>query len=108
MLLKMEESQVGEFGPSSREELRNSKCPELKTVLQHPEANCDSPEDAGALEEEVEDYIARNRKLLGPTFAAQELREETPGSEETRIDPPDGQQDPESEKNKEKTLGMLL
>uniref|UniRef100_A0A8C9G4D7 Taxilin gamma n=1 Tax=Pavo cristatus TaxID=9049 RepID=A0A8C9G4D7_PAVCR len=46
-------------------------------------------------------------KLLGSTCCSQESREETPGREEARTDPPDGQQDPESEKHKEKTLGMF-
>ncbi|KAG8587687.1 hypothetical protein GDO81_005751 [Engystomops pustulosus] len=32
-------------------------------------------------------------------------REETPGREDSRLGPPDGQQDPGSENNKEKTLG---
>ncbi|XP_044285980.1 gamma-taxilin isoform X2 [Varanus komodoensis] len=104
MLLTMEESQICGFGDSSREQLRNSKCSALNTVLQHSDTNCDGTENAAALEE-VEDYIARNRKLLGNVYCAQELREETPGREETRTDPPDGQQDPEIEKNKEKTLG---
>lgn len=57
--------------------------------------------------QEVEDYISKNRKLVGKEYCTQELREETPGREETRIDPPDGQQDSENEKNKEKTLGTL-
>ncbi|KAM8976310.1 gamma-taxilin [Pelodytes ibericus] len=34
-----------------------------------------------------------------------ESREETPGREETRLDPPDGQQDMGTERNKEKNLG---
>ncbi|KAM9321220.1 gamma-taxilin [Gastrophryne carolinensis] len=36
---------------------------------------------------------------------ANETREETPGREDTRLGPPDGQQDPGSENSKEKTLG---
>uniref|UniRef100_A0ABM5FYG3 Gamma-taxilin-like isoform X1 n=2 Tax=Pogona vitticeps TaxID=103695 RepID=A0ABM5FYG3_9SAUR len=104
MLLKMEESRVCELGTGSRDQLRNRKCSERSPALQLPETRCGGPEDAGPLEE-VEDYLARNGKLLGPLFSAPELREETPGSEETRLDSPDGQQDPESEKSKEKTLG---
>ncbi|XP_060089999.1 gamma-taxilin [Heteronotia binoei] len=104
LFLTPEESQICETGSINQEQLMNNKCTELNTMLQHSETNYDGTENAGALEE-VENYIDRNRKLLGPVFCAQELREETPGREETRIDPPDGQQDPEAEKNKEKTLG---
>ncbi|XP_061483198.1 gamma-taxilin isoform X2 [Rhineura floridana] len=91
MLLTMEESQNCEFGSSSPEQLRNIA---LNTMLQHSEANFDGTENAGSLDE-VEDYIVRNRNLLGTAYCAQELREETPGREETRTEPPDGQQDPE-------------
>ncbi|KAM4044151.1 gamma-taxilin [Anomaloglossus baeobatrachus] len=38
-------------------------------------------------------------------FLVKASREETPGREDTRLGPPDGQQDPGSENNKEKTLG---
>ncbi|XP_028583442.2 gamma-taxilin isoform X1 [Podarcis muralis] len=105
MLLTEEEPQNCKFGRSSLDrQLRNSKCPALNTMLQHSDTNCDGTENAGALEE-AEDFIPRNRNVLGAAFCPQELREETPGREETRTDPPDGQQDPESEKGKEKTLG---
>uniref|UniRef100_A0A8C6Y5M7 Taxilin gamma n=1 Tax=Naja naja TaxID=35670 RepID=A0A8C6Y5M7_NAJNA len=72
-------------------------------MLQQAETDCESRENEDA--QEVEDYISKNRKLVGTEYCTQELREETPGREETRIDPPDGQQDSENEKNKEKTLG---
>ncbi|KAM3935598.1 gamma-taxilin [Leptodactylus fuscus] len=38
-------------------------------------------------------------------FLVKTSREETPGREDTRLGPPDGQQDPGSENNKEKALG---
>ncbi|XP_060626013.2 gamma-taxilin isoform X1 [Anolis sagrei] len=105
MLLTMEESQMCEFGKSSNPEaLRNSECPALNPSLPLPGTNCESGERAGALSE-VDEYMVRNRKLLKTAFCAQELREETPGREEARTDPPDGQQDPENEKSKEKNLG---
>uniref|UniRef100_A0ACB8FIE1 Uncharacterized protein n=1 Tax=Sphaerodactylus townsendi TaxID=933632 RepID=A0ACB8FIE1_9SAUR len=104
LILTTEDSHICEIGSSNQEQLMNSQCTGLNTMLQRSETNYDGTENAGTLDE-MEDYIARNRKLLGPEFCAEELREETPGREETRIDPPDGQQDPEVEKNKEKTLG---
>uniref|UniRef100_A0A8C5QCS4 Taxilin gamma n=1 Tax=Leptobrachium leishanense TaxID=445787 RepID=A0A8C5QCS4_9ANUR len=39
------------------------------------------------------------------SFLPNESREETPGREESRLDPPDGQQDPGTERNTDKTLG---
>lgn len=96
---------IKDISSSSQEEVMSSECAELNTMLQHSETNCEGTETASALEE-VDDYIVGNRKLLGSAYCAPELREETPGREESRTDPPDGQQDLESEKNKEKTLGI--
>ncbi|XP_068280031.1 gamma-taxilin isoform X1 [Nyctibius grandis] len=100
----MEEAGSQEMGMNNQDQLVNSKCNELSdTALQHVQSNCYSLENMGALEEA--EYITKNRKHLGSTCCSQESREETPGREEARTDPPDGQQDPESEKHKEKTLG---
>lgn len=95
----MEEAGSRQMGMNNQDQLVKSKCTELSdTVLQ---SNCYSLENTGALEE------AEFRKPLGSTCCSQESREETPGREEARTDPPDGQQDPESEKHKEKTLGVF-
>ncbi|XP_025945399.1 gamma-taxilin isoform X2 [Apteryx rowi] len=94
----MEAAGSQKMGMNTQDQLVNSKCNELSdTALQLTQSNCDGMEEA--------EYITRNRKLLGSPCCSQESREETPGREEARTDPPDGQQDPESEKHKEKTLG---
>lgn len=91
---------------NNQDQLMNSRCNELSnTVLQHMQPNCDGLENTDTLE--GTEYITKNRKLPGSTCCSQESREETPGREEPRTDPPDGQQDPESEKHKEKTLGVF-
>lgn len=101
-----EEAGSQETGMNNQDQLVKSKCTELSdTALQYPQSNCYSLENAGTLEEA--EYITKNRKHTGSTCCSQESREETPGREETRTDPPDGQQDPESEKHKEKTLGVF-
>lgn len=103
----MEEAGSQEMGMNNQDQLVNSKCNESSdAALQHMESNCDGLENAGTLEEA--EYITKNRKLLGSSCCSQESREETPGREEARTDPPDGQQDPESEKHKEKTLGVFF
>ncbi|KAM6283783.1 gamma-taxilin isoform 1-T1 [Spheniscus humboldti] len=100
----MEDAASQEMGMNNQDQLVNSKCNELSdTALQHVQSNCNSLENTGALEEA--EYITKNRKHLGSMCCSQESREETPGREEVRTDPPDGQQDPEGEKHKEKTLG---
>ncbi|XP_078514224.1 gamma-taxilin [Lissotriton helveticus] len=53
----------------------------------------------------MEEDSAKRNELIVSACCSQESREETPGREESRIDPPDGQQDPENDKSKEKTLG---
>lgn len=99
----MEEAGSREMGMNNQEQLVKSKCTELSdTALQ---SNCYSLENTGTLEEA--EFITKNRKHPGSTCCSQESREETPGREEARTDPPDGQQDPESEKHKEKTLGVF-
>uniref|UniRef100_A0A8C3RLE4 Taxilin gamma n=2 Tax=Chelydra serpentina TaxID=8475 RepID=A0A8C3RLE4_CHESE len=97
------EAGICEIGMNTQDQLVNSKCIESDTTLQHLQSNCDGIESTSALEDE--DYIAKNRRPVGSTYCSQESREETPGREEARTEPPDGQQDPETEKNKEKTLG---
>ena len=108
MLLTVEESQIRESGNGSPEQLRNNskRTSALDAMLPHSDTHCDGTGDAAGALQEVDGYVARNRKLLGNAYCAPELREETPGREETRTDPPDGQQDPESGKNKEKNLGI--
>lgn len=96
----------GEMGMNNQDQPVKSKCTELSdTALQYPQSNCYSLENTSRLEEAS--YITKSRKHLESTCCSQESREETPGREETRTDPPDGQQDPESEKHKEKTLGVF-
>ncbi|XP_035181368.1 gamma-taxilin isoform X1 [Oxyura jamaicensis] len=100
----MEEAGSQEMGMNNQDQLVNSKCNESSdAALQRMDSNCDGLENTGTLEEA--EYITKNRKLLGSSCCSQESREETPGREEARTDPPDGQQDPESDKHKEKTLG---
>lgn len=92
-----------EMGMNNQDQLVKSKCTELSdTALQ---SNCYSLDSTGTLEDA--ECVTRNRKHPGSTCCSQESREETPGREEARTDPPDGQQDPESEKHKEKTLGVF-
>ncbi|KAM9567689.1 gamma-taxilin isoform 1-T1 [Guaruba guarouba] len=99
----MEEVVSQEMGTNNQDQLVKSKCDELSgTPLQHAQSNCCGLENTGSLEEA--EYITKNRKHPGSTCCSRESREETPGRE-ARTDPPDGQQDPESEKHKEKTLG---
>lgn len=103
----MEEVVSQEMGMNDQDQLVKSKCDELSdTPLQHAQSNCCGLENTGSLEEA--ECITKNRKHPGSTCCSQESREETPGREEARTDPPDGQQDPESEKHKEKTLGMFF
>ncbi|XP_069492907.1 gamma-taxilin isoform X2 [Ambystoma mexicanum] len=72
-------------------------------ILQCKEANCERSERTIALQKD--NCSTRRSELLVSACCSRESREETPGREESRIDPPDGQQDPEIEKSKEKTLG---
>ncbi|NXP69976.1 TXLNG protein, partial [Ramphastos sulfuratus] len=94
-----------ELGISNQEQLVNSRCSELPAaVLQRPQPSCCGLANAGAAEEAEDSTKSRKQPMSSPC-SSQESREETPGREEARTDPPDGQQDPESEKHKEKTLG---
>ncbi|XP_043847101.1 gamma-taxilin isoform X1 [Dromiciops gliroides] len=74
-------------------------------ILQHQESNCRSSNSKKSLEEvEESNFLTKNNNLVSTAYCARESREETPGRE-ARTDPPDGQQDIESDKIKEKTLG---
>ncbi|XP_017392961.1 gamma-taxilin isoform X3 [Cebus imitator] len=74
-------------------------------ILQHQDSNCGGTSNKHSLEEdEGSDFITENRNLVSPAYCKEESREEIPGGE-ARTDPPDGQQDSECNRNKEKTLG---
>ncbi|XP_014403513.1 PREDICTED: gamma-taxilin isoform X5 [Myotis brandtii] len=74
-------------------------------ILQHQDSNCGGISNKHSLEEaEGSDFITKNRSLVNPAYCTQESREEIPGRE-ARTEPPDGQQDSECNRNKEKTLG---
>lgn len=77
-------------------------------ILQHQDSNCGGISNKHSLEEaEGSDFITKNRSLVNPAYCTQESREEIPGRE-ARTEPPDGQQDSECNRNKEKTLGNNL
>nr|XP_048296608.1 gamma-taxilin isoform X3 [Myodes glareolus] len=74
-------------------------------ILQHEDPSCGGTTKTHSLEgDEGSDFITKNRNLVSSAFCAQESREEIPGRE-ARPGPPDGQQDSECSRNKEKTLG---
>ncbi|KAB1253604.1 Gamma-taxilin [Camelus dromedarius] len=82
--------------------LRNSQS---NDILQHQDANCGGTSNKHSLEEDVSsDFLTKSRSLVSPAYCTQEAREEIPG-QEARTDPPDGRQDSECNRNKEKTLG---
>ncbi|XP_028617999.1 gamma-taxilin isoform X3 [Grammomys surdaster] len=73
-------------------------------ILQHQDSSCGGTTKKHSLEgDEGTDFIT-NRNLVSSVFCTQETREEIPGRE-ARTGPPDGQQDSECSRNKEKTLG---
>lgn len=76
-------------------------------ILQRQDSNCGGTRNKHSLEDEGSDFITKNRSLVSPACCTQELREEIPGRE-ARTDPPDGQQDSECNRNKDKTLGNPL
>uniref|UniRef100_A0A8C0ND59 Taxilin gamma n=2 Tax=Canis lupus familiaris TaxID=9615 RepID=A0A8C0ND59_CANLF len=97
----MEEAGMCGLGVKS-DMLRNSQS---NDILQHQDSNCGGTSNKHSLEEdEGSDFITKNRSLMSPAYCTQKSREEIPGRE-ARIDPPDGQQDSECNRNKEKTLG---
>ncbi|GAB1303263.1 Gamma-taxilin [Apodemus speciosus] len=74
-------------------------------ILQHQDSSCGGTTKKHSLEgDEGSDFITKNRNLVSSVFCTQETREEIPGRE-ARTVPPDGQQDTECSRNKEKTLG---
>ncbi|XP_066106321.1 gamma-taxilin isoform X1 [Saccopteryx bilineata] len=74
-------------------------------ILPHPDSNCGGTSNRHSLEEdEGSDFITKNRGLVSTIYCTEESREEIPG-QEARTDPPDGQQDSECSRNKDKTLG---
>ncbi|XP_043928722.1 gamma-taxilin-like [Protopterus annectens] len=76
-------------------------CIEPDSLFQ--DSDCNLIGDAVAQDDE---HCGAANKVLEDTICcAKECRGETPGREDTRIDPPDGEQDATIEKNKEKTLG---
>lgn len=76
-------------------------------ILQHQDSNyCGTNKHSGE-EDEGSDFLTKNRSLVSPAYCTQESREEIPGRE-ARTDPPDGQQDSECSRNKEKALGNNL
>ncbi|KAM4702431.1 gamma-taxilin isoform 2-T2 [Discoglossus pictus] len=74
----------------------------LETMLPESVINGKNCSPSICLEEDQSSCIEH---AIVSKYLAKESREETPGREETRLDPPDGQQDLSSEQNKEKTLG---
>ncbi|EPY74378.1 gamma-taxilin [Camelus ferus] len=85
--------------------LRNSQS---NDILQHQDANCGGTSNKHSLEEDVSsDFLTKSRSLVSPAYCTQEAREEIPG-QEARTDPPDGRQDSECNRNKEKTLEVIL
>ncbi|MEE6469668.1 hypothetical protein FKM82_008716 [Ascaphus truei] len=99
--IAMDGTEVIEICKNDSDLLVNSKLPEamLQSCL---EVNGVELTTSICLEEEQ----STNMEIsIVSTYLAQESREEPPGREETRMDPPDGQQDLSSERHKEKTLG---
>ena len=77
-------------------------------ILQHQGSHCGGTSNKHSLEEDAHsDFITKGRSLVSPAYCTQESREEFPGRE-ARTDPPDGQQDSECDRNKDKTLGNNL
>ncbi|XP_030704042.1 gamma-taxilin [Globicephala melas] len=74
-------------------------------ILQHQGSHCGGTSNKHSLEEDAHsDFITKGRSLVSPEYCTRESREEIPGRE-ARTDPPDGQQDSECDRNKDKTLG---
>ncbi|XP_006835748.1 PREDICTED: gamma-taxilin [Chrysochloris asiatica] len=97
----MEEAGICGLGAKA-DKLHNSQA---NDILQHQDSHCDGRSTEHSLEEDAgSTFLTNNRNLVSPAYCTQESREETPGRE-ARTDPPDGQQDSECSRNKEKTLG---
>ncbi|NXG40812.1 TXLNG protein, partial [Psilopogon haemacephalus] len=94
-------------GSGCEQQQAMSRCGELQAelpaaALQRSQPSCCS---LAAAPEQSEQSAGSRRQPVVPSCCSQDCRQETPGREEARTDPPDGQQDPETEKHKEKTLG---
>lgn len=97
----MEEARVCELGVKA-DMVCNSQA---NDILQHQDSSCGGTTKKHSLEgDEGSDFVTNNRNLVSSVFCTQETREEIPGRE-ARTGPPDGQQDSECSRNKEKTLG---
>lgn len=99
----MEEAGICGLGVKA-DMLRNSQS---NDILQHQDSNCGGTSNKHSLEEdEGSDFITKTRSLVSSAYCIQESREDIPG-QEARTDPPDGQQDSEYSRSKEKTLGNI-
>uniref|UniRef100_M3XHW0 Taxilin gamma n=2 Tax=Latimeria chalumnae TaxID=7897 RepID=M3XHW0_LATCH len=99
----MEATQICGIDMASRGLLDGTTCLDSVAVFQHLEPNCENTERTCTEgdSDDTEDNGISHESLC----CTQESRGETPGSEDTRTDPPDGQLDPEVDGNKEKALG---
>ncbi|NXN16666.1 TXLNG protein, partial [Indicator maculatus] len=94
-----------ELGLDAQDQLGSSRCSQLPAAAPQPaQPGCCGLAKAGAVED-AECPPEDRRQPVPSSCCSQDSREETPGREEARTDLPDGQQDPDSEKHKEKTLG---
>ncbi|XP_018105129.1 gamma-taxilin isoform X1 [Xenopus laevis] len=93
--IAMDESQIKKTDSSISDQPMNSNLPNpIMNDVELTASICGDEEQSVNIEDsEVSNFLAK------------ETREETPGKEETRLDPPDGQQDQSNERNKEKNLG---
>lgn len=99
----MEETGICGLGVKA-DMLRNSQS---NDILQHQDSNCGGTSNKHSLEEdEGSNFITKNRSLVSSAYCTQEARQAIPG-QEARTDPPDGQQDSECNRSKEKTLGNI-
>ncbi|XP_053310813.1 gamma-taxilin [Spea bombifrons] len=93
----MEETDYKSVDENGSDYLVTSRLPE--TIV-----NGEKPTSSVCLGEKKERITSIEGTMLS-SYLVKETREETPGREETRLDPPDGQQDLATERIKEKTLG---
>ncbi|KAG8508853.1 Gamma-taxilin [Galemys pyrenaicus] len=79
--------------------------PQSNDIIQHQDPHCGSTSNKHARgDNEGGDFLTKNRDLVSQAFCTQAPREGIPGRE-ARTDPPDGRQDSECNRNKEKALG---
>ncbi|EDL90493.1 similar to CXORF15 [Rattus norvegicus] len=97
----MEEARICELGVKADMVCKS----QANDILQHQDSSCGGTTKKHSLEgDEGSDFVTNTRNLVSSVFCTQETREEIPGRE-ARTGPPDGQQDSECSRNKEKTLG---